>query len=125
MQPPLKMVTDVFKAQLLASLIALGIIGIVAHQGFLSFFLGEGVMLIGNSFLAWRVYRQNNSLAPMPLVLGFLGGETGKYVILFLLTLLIAKTISLDWLFYVIGIATPQLLGIVFYLLSTHLRKSS
>ncbi len=114
---PLQTVLDVFKAQVIASLLALVIFAIFAHQELLSFFLGEFVMLIGNAFLAFNVYRQQKRLAPISILWGFLGGEAGKYLILIVLSFILFKTIPLNGLFYVIGIACPQVLGMLVYLI--------
>ncbi len=123
--PPLKTVRDVFFCQAAAAGVGLIVVLICARSMLLSFFLGEAVMLLGNGFLAWRVYRQNKRLVPLSILWGFLGGETGKYVVLFVLTLVIAKTIPLNWLFYVIGIAVPQLCGVILYFIwkSIHLKN--
>ena len=114
---PLKTVLDLFKCQLAASLIALIILAIFKHTLLLSFFLGAFVMLAGNGFLAWRVYRQNKRIRPLSLLSGFLGGEAGKYFVLLVLTFILAKAFVFNWLFYIIGIAVPQLFGVILYLL--------
>lgn len=125
MPSPLKNVLDVFKSQVAASLIALVVVALISLAALPSFFLGELVMLCGNAFLAWKVYRQGKNMAPLSLLFSFLGGETGKYVLLVLFTIIIAKVFpQLNWLFYAIGIATPQLLGIIFYLIWNRYKKS-
>ena len=120
---PLKMVFDIFKAQVLACIIALVIaVLFFSKQESLSFFLGEIAMLGGNALLTFNVYRQNQRLAPLPLLLGFMTGEVGKYVVLVILTFIFAKFISLNWLAYAIGVVTPQLFGIIIYFLTPSLR---
>lgn len=123
---PLKTVLNIFKCQVFAALFALLIVAAFRHPGLLAFFLGEIVMLAGNAFLAWRVYQQNKKIIPASLLLNFVGGEAGKYGLLVILTFLIAKYLPVNWLFYILGIAVPQLLGVILYLLarSNHLFKS-
>jgi len=121
---PLKTVFDIFKAQVLACIIALVIaVLLFSKQESLSFFLGEIAMLGGNALLTFNVYRQNQRLAPLPLLLGFMTGEVGKYVVLVILTFIFAKFISLNWLAYAIGVVTPQLFGIIIYFLSLRFKK--
>lgn len=114
---PLKTVLDLFKCEVVGSLIGLIIVAIFNVHLLLPFFLGEFAMLLGNSFLVWRVYRQNKRIQPLSLLMGFLGGETLKYLVLIVFTLIIAKLLMINWLFYVIGIAVPQLFGVILYLL--------
>lgn len=126
MASPLYNVVDVFKCQVVASIIALVVVAILGHTVLFSFFLGEAIMVLGNGFLAWRVYRQRNRLAPMPMLFSFLGGEFGKYIVIIVLTILIAKLAhDLNWLFYVIGMAIPQIFGVIVYLVWCRHKKSS
>ena len=56
---PLKTVFDIFKAQVLACIIALVIaVLLFSKQESLPFFLGEIAMLGGNALLTFNVYRQ-------------------------------------------------------------------
>lgn len=123
-QPPLHMVLDVFKCQVMASILALIVVAIVFLHSAFSFFLGECVMVLGNGFLTWKVYHQRKRMAPMPLLFNFLGGEVGKYVLLVALTLIIAKLVAdLNWLAYAIGIVSPQFFGVIVYLIWTSYKK--
>ena len=116
-------IPEVFKCQVIASVIALIIVVIFFHLNLMSFVLGAAVMLLGNAFLCWCVWRRQNQLRPLPLLIGFFCGETGKYGVLVILTILIAKTIPLNGLFYAIGIVTPQLFGLIVYGFKNHHRK--
>ncbi len=121
---PLQTVLDVFKAQVIATIAALIIVAMVNIHILLSFFLGELAMLTGNAFLAFNVYRQHKRMAPMSLLLSFMLGEVGKYVVLVIFTIIFAKTIALNWLFYAIGVFTPQVLGVVVYLILNRSKKA-
>lgn len=114
---PLKMVLNLFKFEVLGALLGLIIMAILNVNLLLSFFLGEFAMVLGNSFLAWCVYRQNKRIQPMPLLMSFLSGEMGKYFVLIVITLIMAKLVVINWLFYIIGIAVPQLAGVILYLI--------
>lgn len=115
MSKPLSMVREVFYCQVLAAAVGLLIVMMLARPAFLSFALGEMVMVLANAFLAWRVLRQQNKMKPMGLLMSFLGGETGKYALMAVLTFALAKSIPLNWLFYIAGIGVPQLLGVIVY----------
>lgn len=81
----------------------------------ISFACGAVVILLGNGFLTWRVYQKHKTLKPMPMLWGFLGGEFGKYCIIAFFTVVFALYVKMAWLFYVLGLALPQLLGVVVY----------
>ncbi len=115
MVKPLSMVREVFVCQVLAAVIALVIVMGLDRSVALSFASGEMVIVLANAFLAWRVIRQQNQMKPMGLLMGFLGGETGKYVLIVVLTFAVAKLLPLNWLFYIVGIGVPQLLGAIVY----------
>ncbi len=112
---PLDGILGLFKAQIAASIIALIVVLGVAHTRALSFLLGEGVMLVANAYLCWRVLRQRSTMQAMGLVLSFFGGELGKYVMIAIGTFLCARFMHLNWLFYVIGLGVPQLGGVIIY----------
>lgn len=122
-QRPFQSILDVFKCQVIASALGFILVAFSNHAALLSFFLGEAAMLLGNAFLTWRVYYQRKRLATMPILFSFLGGEVGKYVLLVVLTLIFAKTIPLNWLFYAIGIVTPQFFGVISYFLKSLIKK--
>ena len=88
-----------------------------------AFAFGAGVTLSANGFLTWRVYQKHKSLQAEKMLFGFLGGEVGKYCIIVVLTALLAKYAKLDWIFYVLGLALPQLLGLLGYLLKTRIKN--
>ncbi len=115
MMKPLAMVREVFVCQVLAAVIALAIVLGVDRAVAVSFALGEGVIVLANAFLAWRVIRQQNQMKPMGLLMGFFSGEAGKYVLIVLLTFAVAKLLPLNWLFYIVGIGVPQLFGAIVY----------
>lgn len=123
-QRPFQSILDVFKCQIIASILGFILVALFNHPALLSFFLGEIVMLLGNAFLTWKVYyKRKKQLAPMPILLSFLGGEVGKYILLVILTLIIAKTMTLNWLFYALGIVTPQFFGVIVYFLLSVFKK--
>lgn len=122
---PLAMVREVFVCQVLAAVIALLIVMGLDRSVATSFALGEMIMVLANAFLAWRVIRQKNQMKPMGLLMGFFGGEAGKYLLIIVLTAAVAKCLPLNWLFYIIGIAVPQVFGVVVYGVKVRMIRSN
>lgn len=114
-QKPLLMVRNVFICQVGAALSALCLVLVFARSHAVSFMLGEGVILIANAFLTWRVLRQRSKMQAMGLLFSFFTGELGKYVLIVVLTVLVAKFLTLNWLFYLVGLGIPQLFGAIGY----------
>ena len=83
----------------------------------LSFILGAAAILLGNGFLTHRVYQKYKSLKATSMLSGFLSGALGKYCIFVLSTVMIAKYVTINWLFYLLGVALPQVLGVIFFVI--------
>jgi F0F1-type ATP synthase assembly protein I len=112
---PLNGILDIFYAQILAAILAGVLLLLVDHHVALSFIAGAGTMLLANAYLTWRVYRHHKTMQSMNVLLGFFGGEFGKYVIIAVCTLLFARWSGLSWLFYILGVGVPQLGGVMIY----------
>ncbi len=109
----LHLALQVYKWQVLCALTFALIL--LAYNAFISmsFAYGALVILISNGFLTWRVYQKHKSLQPLTMLKGFLTGEVGKYILIALLTIIFAKYVKMDWLFYVLGLALPQIFGVI------------
>lgn len=114
----------IYKYQTLSALVlALILLAVNSFLG-ISFIYGALVILMGNGFLTWRVYQKHKSLQAIPMLWGFLGGEFGKYCLIALFTVIFANYVKMNWLFYVMGLALPQLLGVIsFALINSNKRK--
>ena len=112
---PLDGILNIWYCQIIASILALVLVLAVDHHGVESYAAGAGTMLLANGYLTWRVYRQSKTMRPMNLLLGFFGGEFGKYVLIAVCTLLFARWLALSWVFYIIGVGVPQLGGVIIY----------
>lgn len=110
-----RLALEFFKYQVLCALVVALLLLPFNHFAAASFSYGAIVILLGNGFLTWRVYQKHKSLKAIPMLWGFLGGEFGKYCLLVIFTVLLAKYVKMNWLFYVMGLALPQLLGVIVY----------
>ncbi len=112
---PLDGIVNIFYCQIIAAILALALVMILDYHVGTSFLAGEVTMLLANGFLSWRVLRQRQSMRSMNLLLSFFSGEVGKYVFIVLGTLVFARLLRLDWLFYIVGLGVPQLGGVIIY----------
>lgn len=120
-----RLALQVYQWQVISALVIIAALHLWNRFAAFSFTYGAIVLLLANGFLTWRVYQKYKSLKAMSMLWGFLGGEVGKYCLIVLLTVLFAKYVKMDWLFYVMGLALPQLLGvIVFALVDQRKRKA-
>lgn len=118
-----RLALKLYQWQIVCALI-MSLIVLVCNQfDGLSFIYGAGVIVLGNGFLTWRVYQKHKSLQAVPMLWGFLGGEFGKYCLLILFTVILAKYVKMNWLFYVIGLALPQILGVVVFAIISSMKK--
>ncbi len=112
---PLDGILEIYSAQIIAVALALVLVLLLHHQGAISLAAGAGTMLIANGYLTWRVYRHRRSMRSVNLLVGFFGGEFGKYVLIAGCTLLFAHWLALSWVFYILGVGVPQLGGVIIY----------
>jgi F0F1-type ATP synthase assembly protein I len=114
---------QVYQCQIVSALAAALLLWLWNAFAALSFSYGAIVILLGNGFLTWRVYQKHKSLQAMSMLWSFLGGEFGKYCLLILGTVLLAYYVKMNRLFYVIGLALPQILGVLIFAFIQHRKR--
>jgi len=118
-----RLALELYQWQSISALLLALLLLLLKRSAGIAFTLGAVVLLIGNGFLTWRVYQKHKRLEAIPMLTGFLGGEFGKYAIIVVLTVLLAKYATISWLFYLLGLVLPQLLGVLIYALVTRMKN--